>query len=161
MKIAEEPITPAEFEKVNKVYQKHLGNFLVGVFGILIFAATYPMFPHKHRERPETPEEYLNQSLWALLILGSIFLYYYYRSKWALRRDFKERLKEVYKFEVLKKERLFAEKTFYIFIDDHQREEISEALYQSLAKGDYVQFSQAKYSKERLSEITKVEPEVP
>ena len=113
MKIAEEPFTPAEFEKVNKVYQTHLGNFLVGVFGILIFAATSPMFPHKHRERPETPEEYLNQSLWALLILGSISLYYYYRSKWALRRDVKERLKEVYEFEVLKKERLFAEKTFY------------------------------------------------
>lgn len=157
MKIAEEPFIAADAELLNKIYQDHLGQFLAGVFGVLFFATMTTLFPDRRRKQPETPQEYWDQFLFAVLLIGGVGLYTYYRSKWALRKDLKIRLKEIYEFEVLKKERFFAEGTFFIFINENQREQIPEALYLSLQKGDHVRYSQSKYAKERLSELVKCE----
>lgn len=157
MIVREEPFNEVDEKLLNKVYSKQIGSYWIGQIFIIIMAIIGPYIPKRRRDFPGNFEEYKYEFLTGLLIMTGFWIYYFYKTKSSLRKDLKLKIKELLSFEVLKKERFYEKKTFYVFIDNHRREEIGKELYDDLSTGDQVMYYQSKFSKEKLTDLFKNE----
>ena len=156
MKIRVEKLNEPEEQKLKKLYQKHVNTYWGGQFFIFLCSVVFPLIPgRRDRDWFVINEAYKYEALGLLIVASGTWIYYFYKSKWDLRKDLKSKTKDILEYEVLKKERYFAEKSFFIFIDDYRKEEVSEEIYEQLSVGDKVVYSELSYSKERMSGLVK------
>ena len=153
MKISEESFDESDVAMISDLYKNHIGSYWRAQALIVLLALVNP-YCERNTESifsDEFADSYWSNVLVSLTVMTILWIGYFYYSKRALRRDVHESIKEVYAFEVLKKERLFQDNSFYVFVEDHQKHTITEELYESIDVGDELFFHKAKYSGELLS----------
>ena len=153
MKIREEEFDEADIATISVLYKNHISSYWKLQAFIVFFALVSP-YLDRNRESffsEEFSAGYWHNVLISLIVMTIIGVGYFYYAKRSLRRDLQERIKEVFVFEVLNRERLFQDNTFYIYTADNGKEAITEELYEMIAVGDEVLYYKAKYSGELLS----------
>lgn len=155
MEPKEEKFTELDLERIIEIQGKVNSSYWAIQLIIVVISLVGPLIPSRSNGTiPSTLQEYKMEVIIGGLIMSILWNLYFFIRRSRLKSDQENEIKELLIYEVLKKERSYIKKTYYLDLsNDKDREKVDQILYDEIQVGDRVKYYEAKYSRERLSKI--------